>query len=57
MPESMQNVVIAGTTTAGRGGSNFYDLYAVQRAWGLTHKIAVSNGVYKTLTKEVYANG
>jgi len=57
MPESMQNVVIAGIITTGRGGSNLYDLYAVQRAWGLTHKIAVSNGVYKALPKEVYANG
>ena len=51
----MQSVVIAGTITAGRGGQNLYDLYAVQRAWGLTHKIAVSNGVYKALSKEVYA--
>ena len=57
MPEFMQNVVIVGTITTGRGGSNLYDLYAVQRAWGLTHKIAVSNGVYKALPKEVCANG
>ena len=57
MPESMQSVVIAGTIVTGRGGSNLYDLYAVQRAWGLTHKIAVSNGVYKALPKEVYADG
>lgn len=31
----MQSVVIAGTIMTGRGGSNLYDLYAVQRAWGV----------------------
>ena len=56
-PESMQSEVIVGTTTTGRGGQNLCGLHAVQRAWGLTHKIAVSNGVYKALSKEVYANG
>lgn len=47
MPESMPSEVIVGTITTGRGGQNLCDLYAVQRAWGLTHKFAISNGVYR----------
>lgn len=51
----MQNAVTAGTThkadafslciSSPRGGLNLYGAAAVERAWGLTHKNAFSNGV------------
>ena len=50
----MQNEVTAGTThkadafslcISPRGGLNLYGAAAVERAWGLTHKNAFSNGV------------
>lgn len=50
----MPSEVIVGTTMTGRGGRNLCDLYTVQRAWGLAHKIAVSNGVYNAPDKEVF---
>jgi hypothetical protein len=45
MQRFMQNTVIAGTT--GRGSLNLYSELPVERAWALTHKVAVSNRVYR----------
>ena len=45
MRKYMQSVVTDGTTLKGRGGQNLCDFRIVQRAWGITHKVAVSKGV------------
>nr|DAL73197.1 MAG TPA: hypothetical protein [Caudoviricetes sp.] len=38
----------AGTTSrTRRGGQNLYSKPSVERAWGLTRKVALSNGVYR----------
>ena len=44
----MLNMVTAGTTKNDpRGRSNLYSKSPVERAWGHTRKVAVSNRVYK----------
>ena len=41
-----------GTTGVPRDGQNRYGLPPGERAWGLAHKFAVSNGVYKVNREE-----